>query len=287
MAGTHVHATYPDLQGKVVLLMGMGQAKTANSDTWGNGAAIAWVLARNGCKVFGCDIDLGAAEHTASRVRQDGGVCDVMAADVTSASDIARVVDAVMKKHGRIDILVNNVGATAAGDPATMPEAVWDKQIALNLKSVYLACHAVLPIMEKQGSGAVINNASIAGIKFLGKPQVAYASAKAAVIHFTRVTGVMFAAKGVRVNALAPGLMFTPLVEQMKESSDPSVRETFNRITRHNVPMGFMGDALDVANAAAFLASQVARYVTGQTLVVDGALTSSTGTGFYEEKAKL
>ncbi|KAH7124888.1 putative short chain type dehydrogenase [Dactylonectria estremocensis] len=269
------HPVFPDLSGKVALVMGIGQAATANKSLWGNGAAIAYVLAQNNAVIFGCDISLEAAEYTKSRLPAS---CDVMVADVTSSIDVAKVVEACMAKHGRIDILVNNVGVPASGDAVSLPEDIWDRQMEVNLKSVYLSCHHVLPIMEKQGSGAVVNNASIAGMRYLGKPQVAYNSAKAAVIHFTRVTAVMIAAKGVRLNCVVPGLMLTPLVEQLGESDDPKKRDMFRKITCHNVPMGRMGDAFDVANATAFLASDAAKYITGQNLVVDGGLVVSTGT---------
>lgn len=275
---------YPDLKGKVALILGIGQARTASTtaNSWGNGAAIAWMLAHNGAKIMGCDIDLSAAEHTASRIQRShpSAVCDVVRADVTSAEDVQRTVDACMARYGRIDVLVNNVGATAAGDPASLSELTWDAQMDLNLKSVYLSLKVVLPIMEEQGTGAVVNNASIAGLRFLGKPQVAYNTAKAAVIHLTKVTSCLYAPKGIRLNCVAPGLMYTPLVERLEHSEDPAERDTFEKITRHNVPMGRMGSAWDVAAAVAFLASQrAAGYVTGQTLVVDGGLTSSTGTG--------
>ncbi|KAL4863337.1 hypothetical protein BDV12DRAFT_202180 [Aspergillus spectabilis] len=265
-------AKYPDLNGKVALVMGIGQAQIPGSETWGNGAAIARVLAYSGVKVFGCDLSLPAAEFTAIRIRSEGGMCDVIQADVTSKSDIQKVVDAVLKRHGRIDILINNVGATATGDPATTPEELWDKQVQINLKSVYLACHVVLPVMEKQGSGVVINNASIAGLRYIGKPQVAYSSAKAAVIHFTKVTAVMYAPKGVRLNSIAPGLMYTPLVESLKANGQ---EEAYRKIMEQPIPIGRMGDATDVANATVFLASDGASYITGQNLVIDGGFTSS------------
>ncbi|OAA58497.1 NAD(P)-binding domain protein [Niveomyces insectorum RCEF 264] len=285
------HPIYPDLKGKVALVLGIGQAPIPGAkgddkddSCWGNGAAIAWMLAHNGVHLFGCDIDLAAAEHTVARVRaaHPGARVDVVRADVTQAADVNALVDACMAAHGRIDILVNNVGATAAGDPASLPEAVWDAQINLNLKSVYLSMHAVMPILERQpGGGVVVNNASIAGLRFLGKPQVAYNAAKAAVVHLTRVTGCLYAQRGVRVNAVAPGLMYTPLVARMAGSADPGEQATFRKITQHNVPMGRMGSAWDVAAAAVFLASnKAAGYITAQTLVVDGGLTSSTGTGF-------
>ncbi|KAL4813151.1 hypothetical protein BDW67DRAFT_193070 [Aspergillus spinulosporus] len=263
---------YADLQGKIALVMGIGQSRIPGSDVWGNGAAIARLLAHNGAKVFGCDLSLAAAEYTAARIRSEGGTCDVIQADVTSMSEVRRVAAAVLAKHGRIDILVNNVGTTATGDPASIPEELWDQQQQLNLKTVYLACHVILPIMEKQGSGVVVNNASIAGLRYIGKPQVAYSAAKAAVIHFTRVTAVVYAPKGVRMNSVSPGLVYTPLVESLRTNGQ---EDAYRKIMEQPIPIGRMGDALDVANATLFLASDAAKYITGQNLVVDGGFTSS------------
>ncbi|OAL42856.1 putative short chain type dehydrogenase [Pyrenochaeta sp. DS3sAY3a] len=273
-------ATYPDLNGKVALIAGIGQTGGPEIKSWGNGAAIARGLAANGVKVFGCDMNLDAAKQTATRIKSEGGVCDVMRADVTKDSSIREVVDTIMKKHGRVDILVNNVGMPASGHAGSLDEAVWDKQMDLNLKSVYLMCRLVLPIMEAQGQGAIVNNASIAGLRYLGKPQVAYSTAKAGVLQFTKVTAVEYANKGVRLNCVVPGLMLTPLVESLGRSESEVDRQMYRRITEHNVPSGTMGDAHDVANATLFLSSNAAKYITGQKLVVDGALTSSTGTGY-------
>lgn len=271
---TNIFATYPDLKGKIALIMGIGQVGIPNSSTWGNGSATARVLSYNGVKIVGCDLNIKAAEYTKQRLlnHDPSAVCDVMTADVTKSSDVEAVVDAAMKLHGRIDILVNNVGMTAPGDPVTMSEEVWQSQIDLNLKSVYLGCHAVLPIMEKQGSGVVINNGSITALRYIGKPQIAYASAKAAVVQFTKATAVMYAPKGVRLNCVIPGLMYTPLVENLGASEKEADREVFRRITQHNVPMGRMGDSFDVANAAVFLTSDAAKYITAHALVVDGKL---------------
>ncbi|KAL4804582.1 hypothetical protein BDV18DRAFT_165966 [Aspergillus unguis] len=263
---------YPDLHGKIALVIGIGQARIPGSDIWGNGAAIARLLAHSGAKVFGADISIDAAEYTASRIKAEGGTCDIIQADATFIDDVKKVADAVLAKYGRIDILVNNVGATGTGDPGSMPEELWDRQVQINLKTVYVACHVILPVMERQGSGVVINNASIAGLRYIGKPQVAYSSAKAAVIHFTRVNGVMYAPKGIRMNSVSPGLVYTPLVESLKANGQ---EEAYRKIMEQPIPIGRMGDALDVAHATVFLASDAARYITGQNLVVDGGFTSS------------
>lgn len=202
-----------------------------------------------------------------------------MSADITNVDDIAVFVQAAIDKHGRIDILYNNVGMTAPGDPGSMSEEAWQKQIDLNLNSVFRCCRLVLPIMEKQGSGVIINNASITALRYIGKPQIAYATAKAAVVQFTKATACMYASKGIRLNCVIPGLMYTPLVENLEMSDKPEDREVARKITQHNVPMGVMGDAHDVANAVVFLSSSAAKYITAQALIVDGGITESTGTG--------
>lgn len=274
-------ATYPDLKGKVAIITGIGQSGTLKTASWGNGASIARGLAQNGVKIIGCDLNLKAAKFTASRIQAEGShACHVVAADVTSASSVQMVVDTAMAMYGQIDILINNVGMPALGDAGSLSEEVWDQQINLNLKSVYLTCHAVLPIMEKQGSGVVVNNASIAGIRYIGKPQVAYSAAKAAVLQFTKVTAVGYATRGVRLNCVVPGLMLTPLVEAMEKSQKDGERELFRKITQHNVPTKAMGSSSDIAHATLFLASESAKYITGQSLIIDGGITSSTGTGF-------
>lgn len=175
MEMTSTFPTYPDLRGKVALITGIGQVGIPKSPTWGNGAATARVLSFNGVKIFGCDLKLEAATYTKQRLLQDNpsAEVEVTTTDVTNTQDVERLVKAVIDKYGRIDILINNVGMTAPGDPGSMSEDAWMKQIDLNLNSVYRMCHAALPIMEKQGGGVVINNASITALRFIGKPQIA------------------------------------------------------------------------------------------------------------------
>lgn len=280
--GPEVFPAYPDLAGKVALITGVGQVGPLDSSSWGNGAATARLLARNGVKIFGCDLHLAAAQRTRERVLEESkdAIFDVVAADVLNSSDVEALVAAVMEKHGRIDILINNVGQTAAGSPATMSEELWNKQLDLNLTSVYRLCHHVLPIMQRQGSGNVINNASISALRYLGKHQIAYASAKAAVIRFTKAVGVMHAKEGIRCNCVVPGMMYTPLVDNFARSSDPLDQEAARRIMDHNCPMGYMGTSTDVANAVVWLASGASRYVNAHELVVDGGITESTGMGY-------
>jgi NAD(P)-dependent dehydrogenase (short-subunit alcohol dehydrogenase family) len=269
--------TYNSLKDKIVLLTGIGQQ--GDPTMWGNGAATARIFIANGAKVFGCDLNLISALSTQSRLINEfgDGCCSVLAADVTKSADVKNLVEACMSKYCRIDILVNNVGLSQKGDPASMDEGTWDKQVDVNLKSVYLCSHLVLPIMEKQGSGSIINISSIAGMRYIGKPQVAYSATKAAVIQFTKATAVIYAPKGVRLNVVVPGLMYTPLVSVLADKYAGGDVEGFVKTRNEQVPTGAMGSPFDVANAVVFLASDNASYITGQKLVVDGAITCSTG----------
>jgi NAD(P)-dependent dehydrogenase (short-subunit alcohol dehydrogenase family) len=194
--------------------------------------------------------------------------------DVTDGRAMAQMVEACMDHFGRIDILVNNVGGSAGGGPVEMSEETWDSQVDFNLKSVFLGCKYALPVMEKQGSGAIINIASSSGIRWTGSAQVAYAATKAAVIQLTRVVAVQYAPKGIRVNAVVPGQLHTPMVEARlaKQRAGGDVEALLNtRLKR--IPLGFAGDGRDTANAVLFLASEEARFVTGAEIVVDGGMT--------------
>ncbi|THY05132.1 NAD(P)-binding protein [Aureobasidium pullulans] len=265
-----------DLTGKVVLITGLGQSQ---GDGWGIGAATAVLLARQGAMIFGGNRTVASTLWTQDTIRSEGGSCDVVACDVTDSTSVKALVDACMQKHGKIDILVNNVGRSEPGCPAAMSEDVWDSQMDINLKSVYLLCHHVLPVMESQGSGAVASISSIAGLRYIGKPQVAYSATKAAVMQFMKATAIIYAPKGVRLNTVVPGLMETPYTQTLatKYGGAGADQESYLRKRDAQVPMGKMGDAWDVANTVLFLVSDEARYITGQNIVVDGGITSSTG----------
>lgn len=270
------HGTsHASLKDRVVLLTGIGQSGDPNM--WGNGAATARILAANGAKIFGCDLRLDRAEATAKRIRAEGGTVDVTASDVTKKESVEELVKACVDKYGRIDVLVNNVGMSEKGGPGDMSEEVWDRQVDVNLKSVYLCSHAVLPHMEKQGKGAIVNISSIAGMRYIGKPQVGYAATKAAVVQFTRASSVIYAPKNIRFNVVVPGLIDTPLVAVLADKYAGGDVEGFRKTRNGQVPMGRMGSSFDVANAVTFLASDVSNYMTGSELLVDGAITSSTG----------
>ena len=258
------------LEGKVAVITGAGSVGTG----WGNGRAAAVLFAREGALVYGVDKDLAAMEETAARIREEGGRFTSGACDVMSSDSIAAMVQAALAEYGRIDILVNNVGGSAKGGPEAMSEEVWDTQIDFNLKSVFLTCKHVLPIMVAQGGGSIVNTASTSGIRWTGAAQVAYAASKAGVIQLSRVVAVEYASRNVRVNTVLPGQMHTPMVEARlagQRAGGDAQALLASRVKR--IPLGFAGDGRDTANAALFLASDEARFVTGTEIVVDGGMS--------------
>lgn len=260
--------------GKIALVTGAGCVGPG----WGNGRAIAYGLAREGATVIGVDRSADSMVETAERIAGEGGTFQSATLDVTDGAAISRLVADIVARHGRIDVLVNNVGGSAAGGPVEMSEEVWDLQIDTNLKSVFLTLKHVLPVMEQQGGGAVVNLASTSGTRWTGAAQVAYAASKAGVIQLSRVVAVQYAAKGIRVNTVVPGQMHTPMVEVRlaKQRSGGDVEALIKqRLAR--IPMGFAGDGRDTAAAALFLASDEARFVTGTELVVDGGMSVRCG----------
>jgi NAD(P)-dependent dehydrogenase (short-subunit alcohol dehydrogenase family) len=261
-----------NLEGKVALVTGSGSIGPG----WGNGKAIAVLFARQSAKVIGVDVNAQAAEETRAIIEGEGGTSIALPCDVTDGAAVRRLVEDCVARFGRIDVLVNNVGRSEPGGPVELDEETWDAQMALNLKSAFLTCKEVLPIMERQGGGAIVNISSVAGLRYIGKPQVAYSAGKAALMQFTKTTAVIYGARGVRLNCVVPGLMFTPLVRRLADTYAGGEFESFVAHRAEQVPMGRMGDGWDVAHAALFLASDEAKYVTGTELVVDGGLTAAT-----------
>jgi NAD(P)-dependent dehydrogenase (short-subunit alcohol dehydrogenase family) len=237
---------------------------------WGNGRATAVRFAEEGARVFAVDRDEKALEET---LRRSAGL-KTHISDLTDGKSVARMVEACLDVLGRIDILVNNVGGSAAGGPVEMSEEVWDAQVDFNLKSVFLGCKHVLPVMERQGGGAIVNIASTSGLRWTGAAQVAYAATKAGVIQFSRVVAAQYASKNIRVNTVVPGQLHTPMVEARlaKQRAGGDV-EALLKSRLERIPLGFAGDGRDTANAALFLASDEARFITGTEIVVDGGMT--------------
>ncbi len=259
------------LLGKVVLVTGAGSVGPG----WGNGRAIAVRFAQEGAKIFAVDRDMDRMDETVSLVQQSGGEITTAICDVTQSEQIARVVAECQARFGRIDVLVNNVGGSAAGGPAQMSEEVWDAQLDHNLKSVFLMCKHVLPVMEVQGQGAIVNIASTSGLRWTGSPQVAYAATKAGVIQLSRVVAVQYAKAGIRVNTVVPGQLYTPMVDVRlaKQRTGGDVTELLKQ-RQSRIPLPFMGDGRDTANAALFLASDEARFITATEIVVDGGMSA-------------
>jgi hypothetical protein len=258
------------LEGKIALITGAGCVGPG----WGNGRAMAVRFAEEGATIFAVDRDLATVAETVARVDAAGGTIKTHRCDVTDSAAVAAMAQACVDAFGRIDVLVNNVGGSAAGGPVEMPEEVWDAQVDSNLKSVFLTCKHVLPIMERQGGGAIVNIASASGIRWSGSAQVGYAATKAGVIQLSRVVAVQYAARNIRVNSVVPGQLHTPMVEvRLAKQRTGGDVEALLATRQARIPLGFMGDGRDTANAALFLASDEARFITGTEIVVDGGMT--------------
>ncbi|MBV7481363.1 SDR family NAD(P)-dependent oxidoreductase [Bordetella sp. BOR01] len=259
------------LQGKVAIVTGAGSVGPG----WGNGRAIAYRFAQEGARVFAVDMNADAMDETVARVHEVGGEIATWQADVTSSDAVRELVGACTDTWGRVDILVNNVGGSRKGGPVNLDEQAWDKQIDFNLKSVYLGCRHVLPLMERQGGGAIVNIASTSGTRWTGSAQVGYASAKAGVIQLSRVVALEYAKKNIRCNTVVPGQMHTPMVEvRLAGQRAGGDVEQLLAQRQARIPLPFMGDGLDTANAALFLASDEARFITATEIVVDGGMSA-------------
>lgn len=261
------------MDGKVVLVLGAGaDGGSASGTKWSNGAAAAALYAREGGKVVCVDLVPAAAEATCDMIRSEGGDAVACAADVTKSDEIAAAVALATDRYGRIDVLHNNVGVTIMGGPLEISEESWKRGLDLNLTSAFLACKHVLPVMLAQGRGAVVNISSAAAAVINEYPYASYYASKAGLNHFTRAMALQYAAKGIRVNAVMPGVMDTPLIYRQISGQYGSVDDMVAARNARS-PTGQMGDAWDVAYAALFLASDEAKYVNGVCLAVDGGLT--------------
>jgi NAD(P)-dependent dehydrogenase (short-subunit alcohol dehydrogenase family) len=258
------------LKGKIAVVTGAGSAGPG----WGNGKATAVLYAREGAKVFAVDVSHEAVEETKSIISNEGGQCTGHRVDVSRSGEVKTMIDLCLETHGRIDILHNNVGILEVGGPEEISEEHWDRLFEVNVKSTFLTCKYVLPIMVRQGGGAIVNISSVASLRYTGFPSVSYNASKGAINQLTQNIAIQYAHQGVRANCVLPGLMNTPMiVEPLKNAYGPGGIEEMVRKRDAMVPMGKMGDAWDVAYASLFLASDEAKYVTGAMLVVDGGLT--------------
>ena len=260
------------LDGRVAFVSGAGSAGPG----WGNGKATAVLLARQGARVFCLDLHPAAAAETAGIIRAEGGDAEAFTADVTDGAQVEAAVAACVARFGALDLLVNNVGGSAPGGAEDMPEAVWDAQLAMNLRSVFLCCKHALPHLRAAAPSAIVNLASIVALRMAeGRTHLAYSAAKQGVIALSRHVAMEHAREGVRCNTVIPGLMHTPLVEARLTRQLGANDAAALVAKRHaQVPMGRMGDAWDVAHAVLFQLSREAGHVTGTELLVDGGIAA-------------
>ena len=268
------------LKDRIAIITGAG----AIGPGMGNGKATAILFAQEGARVMAVDINPEAAEETKKMIDQEGGECITFQADVSQANDCRKMVETCIEKFGRLDILDNNVALGSHGGPVEISEETWDRVMNVNVKSMFLTCKYALPHMEKQGSGVIINIASIAALRAQPSSLLAYSVSKAGVIALTREVAIQYAAKGIRCNVILPGLMKTPRVERYyKGVWGSNVEEMWQRRDAMS-PTGKQGEPWDIAYAALFLASDDSKYVTGTTLLVDGGLCGTMRTWSPEAK---
>ena len=247
----------------------------------GNGKAAAIQYAREGAKVVALDINLDSLDSTRDIINKEGNFVTTHECDVTSSEAVNEIIDTTMQEFGRIDILHNNVGILNIDGPVSLSESEWQKVMDTNVTSMFITCKAILPIMEKQGKGAIINISSVAGISYWGVPAIAYNTSKAAILQFTKSIALEYARKGIRANVILPGVIDTPLINEPLKVGHSEIEIEEIRKERHQmIPMGFMGDPFDIAKAAVFLASKDAAYITGTELIIDGGLTASCISGW-------
>jgi NAD(P)-dependent dehydrogenase (short-subunit alcohol dehydrogenase family) len=250
------------LRGKTAIVTGAG----SRGPGLGNGKAAAILFAREGARVLCVDRELPRAEETVELILAEGGAAAALEADVTRADDCRAMVEAAVARWGGLDVLHNNVGIESRRDLLETTEEEWDQVLEVDLKSVFLATRAAVPALVARGGGSVICVSSIAGHR--GHGRTAYAAAKAGIEGFVRTVAVQLGPQGVRVNAIAPGTVWTPMVQGL----GPEARER----RRQASPLGTEGTGWDVGWGAVYLASDESRWVTGHVLVIDAGLTATT-----------
>jgi NAD(P)-dependent dehydrogenase (short-subunit alcohol dehydrogenase family) len=257
------------LNGKTAIIVGAGQSPGSGM---GNGRATALRFAQEGAKVMAVDRELALAEETAALVKKAGGDCIAHKADVTKEQDMKDMISTAKKLWGRIDILHYNVGVSLAGGDAPLAEiteAAFDNVVAINLRGAVMACKHVIPVMREQKSGAILMISSLAALE--NYPYVAYKATKSAMIAFTKQVAIENAGYGIRANVILPGLMDTPMAVDTRARKTGKSRAEVAAMRDARVPLRRkMGTAWDVANAALFLASDEANFITGVDLLVDG-----------------
>lgn len=254
------------LAGKVAIVTGAG----SSGPGVGTGKATSILFAREGARVLLVDQVRQRAEETLATILAEGGEASVFAADVTRSADCEAMVQAALERFGGLHILMNNVGISVTGTVVDLPEAQWDRVLAVNLKSMMLTSKYAVPKMAEGGGGAIVNVASIEALRSgTVVPIVSYTASKGGVIALTTGMAVQHGRDNIRVNAIAPGFIYTPMVA-------PYMSAQTRELRRQAAPLGKEGTAWDVAWAAVFLASEEARWITGTVLPVDGGLIVTT-----------
>jgi NAD(P)-dependent dehydrogenase (short-subunit alcohol dehydrogenase family) len=250
------------LEGRTALITGAGS---------GIGSEAAALFAREGAKVVIADSDAAAGERTAAAIEASGGRAQFVATDVGVAAQVEAAVAAAERVYGALHVLFNNAGIfpAADGSPVDTPEEVWDQVLRVNLKGVFLGCKFGIPALLRAGGGSIVNTASFVAVMGAATAQIAYTASKGGVLAMTREIAVAYARRGIRANALCPGPVDTPLIQELL--ADPAARA--RRLV--HVPMGRLAGADEVARAALFLASDDAAYVNGATFLVDGGITAA------------
>jgi NAD(P)-dependent dehydrogenase (short-subunit alcohol dehydrogenase family) len=250
------------LKDKVALITGAGS---------GIGREAALLFAKEGASVVVVDMNDAAGKETAEAVEKSGGRATFAHADVSRSADVEAMVAAAKKTYGRLNVLFNNAGIFPADDGSVLEtdEKTWDLVLSVNLKGIFLGCKYGIPAMLESGGGSIINTASFVALMGSATPQIAYTASKGGVLALTREIAVEFARKGIRVNAICPGPVDTPLLQEL--FSDPARKA--RRLV--HIPMGRLAQAREVAQAALFLASDDSSYVNGTAFTVDGAITAA------------
>ncbi|RMF69686.1 MAG: glucose 1-dehydrogenase [Calditrichaeota bacterium] len=250
------------LTDKVALITGAGS---------GIGRESAELFAREGAKVVVVDLNEDAGRETVARIAKQGGEAAFCSADVSKAGDVQRMVEFAEKTYGGLHVLFNNAGIFPAEDGSVLDtdEEIWDRVMAVNLKGVFLGCKYGIPALLRSGGGSVINTASFVALMGAATSQIAYTASKGGVLSMTREIAVEFARQNVRANAICPGPVDTPLLQELL--SDPAKRQ--RRLV--HIPMGRFARASEVAHAALFLASDESAYVNGAAFTVDGGITAA------------
>jgi 3-oxoacyl-[acyl-carrier protein] reductase len=242
------------LKDKVAIITGAGR---------GIGKATALKFAQEGAKLLISDVNEADLETVAGEIEEAGGKVVTMKVDVTSRQQVKEMVDKAVRVFGRLDILVNNAGITSDNQLYKMTEEQWDNVIAVNLKGVFNCAQAAAGVMMEQGSGVILNASSVVGI-YGNFGQTNYAATKWGVIGMTKTWAKELGRKGIRVNAVAPGFILTPMTEKMPEKVLDMMKD--------KAPIKRLGTPEDIANAYAFLASDEASFITGAVLSVDGGI---------------